>query len=175
MVARTPRGLVIIHTGDGKGKTTAALGMAVRAVGHGLRIAFVQFIKASSTGEHEALSRLAPNLQIFRMGRGLVIDEATPEHVAAAHEALAFVRTCLTDGQFDLVVADEILVAAGLNLLAREEVESLLAARPPAVHLILTGRGAWDALVERADLVTEMRLVKHPYQQGIEAQAGVEF
>ena len=174
MVAKSPQGLVIINTGDGKGKTTAALGMAMRAVGHGLRVVFVQFIKAWSVGEHEAAARLAPQLEIFRMGKGFV-GEATPEHRAAAHEALEFVRQCLTGGRHEMVVADEVLTAAGLGLLTHEEVEALLADRPREVHLVLTGRGAWDSLIEKADLVTDMRLIKHPYDKGVQAQEGVEF
>jgi len=175
MVAKTPHGLVIINTGDGKGKTTAALGMAMRAVGHNLRVAFIQFIKAWSVGEHEAALRLGPSLEIFRMGRGFVVGEPTPEHRQAAREALEFVRRCLREGQYRMVVADEILTAVGLGLLGREEVDALLGDRPSDVHLVLTGRGAWDSLIERADMVTDMRLVKHPFETGVVAQEGVEY
>jgi len=175
MVAKTPRGLVIVHTGDGKGKTTAALGMAMRAVGHGMRVAFVQMIKSGGVGEHLAAGRLAPNLEIFRMGRGFVIGEPDPEHIGAAREALEFVRNCLREGRYDMVIADEVLTAVGLKLLTVGDVESLLDDRRPEVHLVLTGRGAWQRLVDRADLVTEMRSVKHPYDKGAEAQEGIEF
>jgi len=157
MVAQTPRGLVIVYTGDGKGKTTAALGLAMRAVGRGLRVAFIQFIKAEAVGEHAAAGRLSPELEVFRMGHGFIVGPATPDHLAAAREALDFLRRCLRGGRYDMVVADEILDAVGLKLVAPEEAESLLADRPPAVHLVLTGRGAWPGLIERADLVTEMR------------------
>jgi cob(I)alamin adenosyltransferase len=175
MVAKLPQGLVIVNTGDGKGKTTAALGMAMRAVGHGMRVAFVQFVKAWSVGEHEAAGRLAPQLEIFRMGKGFVVGEATPEHRTAAREALEFVRECLTGGRYEMVVADEILTAVGLGLLTQADVERLLADRPREVHLVLTGRGAWDALLEKADMATDMRLIKHPYEKGVQAQEGVEF
>jgi len=175
MAAKMPRGLVIVYTGDGKGKTTAALGTAMRAVGHGRRVAFVQFIKARSVGEHEAAARLAPHLEIFRMGRGFVGGQPTDEHLKAAREALAFVRQCLNEGCYDMVVADEIFSAVKLKLISAEDVESLLADRPAAVHLVLTGRGAWPGLIERADLVTDMRLVKHPYEKGVRAQEGIEF
>jgi len=175
MVAKLPQGLVLVNTGDGKGKTTAALGLAMRAVGHGMRVAFVQFIKAWSVGEHEAAARLAPQLGVFRMGKGFVVGEATPEHLAAAREALEFVRQCLTGGRYEMVVADEVLTAVGLGLITQEEVEALLADRPQGVHLVLTGRGAWDSLVEKADMVTDMRLIKHPYDKGVVAQEGVEF
>jgi len=176
MAAKRPHGLVIVHTGDGKGKTTAALGMALRAVGHDQRVAFVQFIKARSAGEHEAAARLAPNLELHRMGKGFVVGGARgPEHRRAARDALEFVRQCLRAGRHDMVVADEVLTAVGLKLLAPEDVESLLADRPPHVHLVFTGRGAWDALIQKADLVTEMHLVKHPYEKGVMGQEGIEF
>lgn len=175
MVAGRTRGLVIVYTGDGKGKTTAALGLALRAVGHGLRVAFVQFVKAAETGEDAAAARLGPGLEFFRMGRGFVVGTPGPEHREAACEALARVRQCLEGGAYDVVVADEVLAAAGLGLLTRDEVAALLAERPPEVHLVLTGRGAWPELVERADLVTEMHSVKHPYDEGVAAQEGVEF
>jgi cob(I)alamin adenosyltransferase len=175
VVGVAKRGRIIVNTGDGKGKTTAALGMALRAVGHGMRVAFVQFIKAWSVGEHEAAARLAPELQVFRMGRGFVVGEPAPEHLAAAREALEFVRQCLRGGRYQMVIADEIITAVGLKLLTASEVESCLPDRPADVHLVLTGRGAWDSLVEKADLVTDMHLVKHPYEKGIMAQEGVEF
>ena len=175
MVAKLPHGLVIVNTGDGKGKTTAALGMALRAVGHNQRVVFVQFIKARSVGEHEAAARLGPNLELHRMGRGSVVGEPGPEHRRAAREALEFVRQCLRAGRHDMVVADEILTAVGLKLLAPEDVESLLPDRPPHVHLVFTGRGAWDSLIQKADLVTDMHLVKHPYEKGVMGQEGVEF
>jgi cob(I)alamin adenosyltransferase len=175
MVAKIPRGLVIVNTGDGKGKTTAALGMAMRAVGHGMRVAFIQFVKAWSVGEHEAAGRLAPELEVFRLGKGFVVGDPAPEHLAAAREALEFVRRCLVAGRYQMVVADEVLTAVGLKLISAAEVEDLLGARPPEVHLVLTGRGAWASLIERADLVTDMRLVKHPYEKGVTAQEGVEF
>jgi cob(I)alamin adenosyltransferase len=175
MVAQTPRGLVIVFTGDGKGKTTAALGLAMRAAGHGLRIAFLQFIKADAVGEHTAAERLAPELEIVRLGRGFVVGPPTPEHLAAAREAMDRVRQCLRGSGHDMVVADEILDAVGLKLITPEEVEALLSDRSPAVHLVLTGRGAWPGLIERADLVTEMRSVKHPFERGVGAQEGIEF
>jgi cob(I)alamin adenosyltransferase len=175
MAAKMTRGLVIINTGDGKGKTSAALGMAMRAAGHQMRVAFVQFIKAWGVGEHAAAARLAPYVEMFRMGKGFIVGEPTPEHREAARAALEHVRQSLRGGQYRMVVADEILTAVGLKLLTPADVESLLADRPRNVHLVMTGRGAWESLIEGADLVTDMRLVKHPYQKGIEAQEGVEF
>ena len=175
MAAETPRGLVIVYPGDGKGKTTAALGLAMRAIGHGVRVAVVQFIKEVVCGEHQVAGRLAPDLEIFRMGKGFVPGAPTAEHLAAAREALEFVRQALRGGRYGVVVADEVLTAVGLHLLTEAEVESLLADRPPPVHLVLTGRGAWPGLIDRADLVTEMRAVKHPFDKGVTAQPGVDF
>jgi cob(I)alamin adenosyltransferase len=174
MAAKVTQGLLIVNTGEGKGKTTAALGMALRCAGHEMDVAFIQFIKAWNVGEHLAAPRLAPFVKMFRMGKGFV-HEATPEHVAAAHEALEFTRKCLREHRHVMVVADEILMAAGLKLLTPEEVESLLPDRPTDVHLVMTGRGAWDSLIEKADLVTEMRMIKHPFQRGVPAQEGVEY
>jgi len=174
MASKQTRGLVIVFHGDGKGKTTAALGMGLRAAGHQMHVAVVQFIKAWNIGEHEAATHLLPYLKLYRLGQGFV-RETTPEHVAAATKALAFTRQCLAAGKLQMVVADEILTAVGLKLLTTEQAESLLNDRPPDVHLVLTGRGVWDSLIEKADLVTEMRLVKHPYDKGVEAQPGIEY
>ena len=178
MADRKRRGLVVVLTGDGKGKTTAALGMALRAVGGGLRVAMVQFVKARETGEHRAAARLAPDLQIHRRGLGFVPrrgEGPVEKHRAAAREALEFVRGLLSGGGHDMVIADEVLTAVGLGLVATEDVLGLLEDRPAEVHLVLTGGGAPQSVVDRADLVTEMRLVKHPYQTGVEAQEGIEF
>jgi len=175
MISGSARGIVVVNTGDGKGKTTAALGMAMRAVGHGMRVAFVQFVKAAAVGEHEAAKRLAPELEIFRMGRGWVAGEPGPDDLLAAREALDFTRACLGGGRYAMVVADEAVTAVGLNLLRRDEVESLLADRPAEVHLVLTGRGAWQSLTDRADLVTQMHSVKHPHEVGGGAREGIEL
>jgi len=175
MVAKTTNGLVIVNTGDGKGKTTAALGMAMRAVGHGMHVAFIQFIKAWNVGEHDAAARLAPELEVFRMGKGLVVGEPAPEHREAAQQAMELVRQSLRGGRYQMVVADEILTAVGLKLVTPQEVEALLADRPSDVHFVLTGRGAWPGLIERADMVTDMHLIKHPHDKGVMAQEGVEF
>lgn len=178
MMHETRRGLAIILTGEGKGKTTAALGLALRAVGHGLRVLVIQFLKARASGEHEAARRLAPDLEIRVMGRGFVPppeDPAFEEHRAAASEALRYTCEMLRNGEREMVVADEILTAVGLKVLEEEDVLSLLDARPRGVHLVLTGRGATERLVARADLVTEMRSAKHPCDAGAAAEPGIEF
>ncbi len=176
--APAPGGLVLVFTGDGKGKTTAALGQALRAVGHGLAVRVVQFIKARACGEHAAAERLAPALVIERLGRGFVVPGAPAGEAdahAAARAALDRCRTLLADGACDLLVADEVLTAARLGLLDEADVLALLEARPAPVHLVLTGRGATEAVRDRADLVTEMRLVKHPHQRGEPARPGIEY
>lgn len=174
------RGLVIVYTGEGKGKTTAALGMAVRAVGRGFKVLMIQFIKGSwHYGELEGVKALGPNFEITTGGKGFVgiVDDKLPfeEHQKAAAETLAFAKEKVTSGEYDLVILDEINNAVKGNLIPIEGVLDLLDARPPDVHLVLTGRAAHPAVIERADLVTEMREVKHPYQKGILAQVGIDY
>lgn len=176
------KGLVIVFTGNGKGKTTAAMGMGVRAAGNKMRVLAVQFIKGQwKTGEQAALQQLAPYFELRRMGKGFTIeglrDERIPpeEHQRAAQEALAMVREELASGGWDVVILDEILGAIKAGLVTLEQVLELVLLKPPMLHLVLTGRGAPPELVQVADLVTEMRPIKHPYEQGIPAQRGVEF
>lgn len=174
------RGLVMVYTGDGKGKTTAALGMAVRAVGRGFRVLMIQFIKGSwHYGELDGVKALGPNFEITTGGKGFVgiVDDTLPfeQHQQAAAETLAFAKAKVTSGGYDLVILDEVNNAVKGNLVPVEGVLDLLDARPPELHLLLTGRAAHPAILERADLVTEMREVKHPYQQGILAQVGVDY
>jgi cob(I)alamin adenosyltransferase len=176
----TPRGLVLVNTGDGKGKTTAALGTILRAVGYGYRCLIVQFIKGSWTyGEMKSIKRLEPEVEFHRMGKGFVgiMDDTLPreEHEKAAREALHFARERLASGEYQLVLLDEIFVAVQLNLITTEDVLSVLDARPPQTSLILTGRGAPAEIIERADTVTEMREIKHAYRKGILAQRGVDY
>ncbi|MDD5088603.1 MAG: cob(I)yrinic acid a,c-diamide adenosyltransferase [bacterium] len=175
-----PRGLVLVNTGDGKGKTTAALGTVLRAVGYGHRCLIVQFIKGSwMYGELKSIRRLEPEVEFHRMGKGFVgiVDDNLPrvEHEKAAREALAFAKEKLASGAYRLVLLDEIFVAVTLGLLAVSDVLDLLDARPAATTLILTGRGAPPEVIERADTVTEMREIKHAFRQGILAQRGVDF
>ena len=174
------RGLVLVNTGDGKGKTTAALGTVLRAVGYGHRCLIVQFIKGSwMYGELKSIKRLEPEVEFHRMGKGFVgiIDDNLPreEHEQAARAALQFAHEKLASGEYRLVLLDEIFVAIGLNLIRTEDVLRLLDARPPQTTLILTGRGAPAEIIERADTVTELREIKHAYRQGILAQRGVDF
>lgn len=174
------RGLVIVHTGNGKGKTTAALGTALRAVGHGLKVLIIQFIKGSwRYGELKSLKRLEPELELIRVGKGFVgiIDDKLPreEHVEAARKGLELAREKVVGGEYDLVILDELNYAVLGGLISIEDVLDLVRNKPSWVHLIITGREARPELIELADLVTEMREVKHPYQKGITAQRGIDI
>lgn len=172
------RGLVIVHTGNGKGKTTAALGLALRAVGQGLRVAMVQFIKGSwKYGELRAPEFL-PGFEIHPMGRGFVnlgAPSPDPQDVALARETLLAAREKVLSGRYGMVILDEVNYAVAYGLVPVQDVLSLISEKPPAVHLVLTGRDARPEIIEAADLVTEMREIKHPYRAGVKAQKGVEF
>ena len=185
MPASTRRGLLIVYTGNGKGKTSAALGAALRAVGHGWRVLIIQFFKGDWPivfGELESAKRLAPNLEVLQLGKGFVkhMGDTKPfdEHLAAAREAAQTARERITSGQYDLVILDELIYAidyAGVKLVSLGEVMRLLDARPPSLHLILTGRNAPQAIIDRADLVTDMQEIKHPWQRKIPAQQGIDY
>lgn len=174
------RGLVMVYTGNGKGKTSAALGALVRAVGYDWNACMIQFIKGSwHYGEMDGVKRLAPNVEFIQAGQGFykIVDDKLPEsvHRQAAQEGLLLAREKILSNRYDLVILDEINNTLQTGLLAEVDVLGLLDIRPPWLHLLLTGRGAPDALIARADLVTEMREVKHPYQQGLFAQKGIDF
>ncbi len=173
------QGLVMVYTGNGKGKTTAALGLALRAVGYDWHILMVQFIKGDwKYGELESYQRLAPNLELKRMGKGFVRilndDKPFEDHVAAAKAALQYVKDHL-NSDYDIIILDEINVAIHEGLVSSEEVLEVVRNRPKYLHMVLTGRYAPQELIDAADLVTEMREVKHPFQQGILAQPGVDY
>ncbi len=177
---KSEHGLVIVYTGDGKGKTTAALGMAFRAVGRGWRVLMIQFGKGSwHYGELDSVKRLAPDFEIVPMGRGfykILDDHYTEEqHRDAAEQALAFAQAQMLSGKYDLLILDEINGMVGAQLLTLEQIMRLLDERPEDLTVVLTGRNAAAELIERADLVTEMREIKHPYQKGILAQKGIDY
>ncbi|MGH9452585.1 MAG: cob(I)yrinic acid a,c-diamide adenosyltransferase [Terriglobia bacterium] len=174
------KGLVIVHTGPGKGKTTAALGLAFRAVGSGLKAIMVQFIKGSwHYGELDAAKMLGNDrFQILPMGRGFVkvgVEKPDPEDVRMVEEAWNFAKEKILGGAYDMVILDEINYAISYHMLSPKEVVRTLRAKPEMVHVVLTGRNAHPSIVECADLVTEMREIKHPYQRGIPAQRGIEY
>lgn len=173
-------GLLIVYTGDGKGKTTAALGAAFRALGYGWRICMVQFVKGTwKYGEIKSIANLGDQFELHRMGAGFykILDDDQPEevHRQAAAEAVELIIEKLRSEAYDLVIADELNVALGTGLIDEESFRRILKARPEHIHLIVTGRGAPDFLVEEADLVTEMKEIKHPYQQEIKAQPGIDY
>jgi cob(I)alamin adenosyltransferase len=173
------KGLVIVHTGNGKGKTTAALGLGLRAYGQGLKVFVVQFIKGGSRyGELAAINKLAPDFVIQPMGEGFIkgsTEDKMAEHRAAAEEALKTAQEAIVSGKWDMIILDEINYAVKFGLIAAEDVLALLQDKPPSLHLVLTGRDAHEKFIAAADLVTEMKEVKHPYQKGIKAQKGIEF
>ena len=175
------KGLVMIHTGDGKGKTTAALGLALRAYGAGLNVLILQFIKGrQNSGELVALEKLSKipaenKIEIRQCGLGFIDKNKFDEHKAAAESALEVVRAEILSANWNLIILDEILYAVKFQLLDAEKVLALIKIKPPQLHLVLTGRDAPQILIDAADLVTEMKLVKHPFQRGIKAQRGIEF
>jgi cob(I)alamin adenosyltransferase len=172
------RGLVQVFTGDGKGKTTAALGAVLRAVGHGLRVFIVFFIKGRyDAGEFSTLTKL-PNVKFASFGLRQFIyknRKINPEEKKQAEAALATAREAVSSDRFDLVVLDEINMALDFNLIKLDDVISLINNRPSHVELILTGRHADARLIEIADLVTEMVKVKHPFDKGVKARQGIEY
>lgn len=171
------KGLLIVFTGDGKGKTTAALGTAMRCCGHKLCSCMIQFVKGSwSSGEMVAVGCLKEFMEIHAMGRGFIKNgEGLEEHREAALKAWKFAKNVMASGRFDLVILDELTYPLNLKLLDEEEVISFLAHRREDLHVIVTGRNAPQSLIDAADLVTEMRDIKHPYDKGIFAQKGIDF
>ncbi len=168
-------GYVQVYTGDGKGKTTAALGLAVRASGHGLRTYIGQFMKGQRYGELEAL-RGHPHITVEQYGEvhHIYEDTVTADDVERAQRGLELARVAMLSGQYDILVLDEINVAIWFGLIGTEEVLAFLDGRPADVEVVLTGRRAPEELIKRADLVTEMVMVKHYYEQGVKARRGIE-
>ncbi|HEX6978454.1 MAG TPA: cob(I)yrinic acid a,c-diamide adenosyltransferase [Alphaproteobacteria bacterium] len=171
------RGLVIVHTGKGKGKSSAAWGMVMRCLGHGMRVGIVQFIKGAwETGEARFLQRFPDLVTIKTMGEGFTWEtQDRARDIASAGRAWDEARTMLRDPAFRFVVLDELNIVLRYGYLPLEPVLEALAARPADQHVVITGRNAPDALIEAADLVTEMTLIKHPFRAGVKAQPGVEF
>jgi cob(I)alamin adenosyltransferase len=178
-MSESRRGLLLINTGPGKGKTTAALGTAMRAVGNGMRVLMLQFLKGSwHYGELDAAAAFGENFVLKQMGRGFVKvggAETDPEDVRMVEAAWGEAREAIYSGEWDMVVLDEINYAINYKMLDAAVVAEALRGRPEMVHVILTGRNAHPLLVELADTVTEMREVKHAYTKGILAQRGIEY
>jgi cob(I)alamin adenosyltransferase len=175
-VHRLEKGLIEVYTGDGKGKTTAAFGLALRAIGRGLKVYIIQFIKGGfDYGELYIVDRL-PNLTLKAFGRGKFVTERPPAKadVELAQQALALAEKVVKAGEHDVVILDEINVAIHLNLVSMEQVMGIIRSKPSHMELVLTGRYAPPEILEVADLVTEMREVKHPYSKGFQARQGIE-
>lgn len=191
------KGYIQVYTGNGKGKTTAAMGLALRALGAGKKVLFLQFMKTETYSEHKILRGLAPNLTLKTLGKPFfVIKEGAlsaeelakwrqkavifppgqppQEYVDLLAAGMALAREAVTGNEYQVVILDELVVALHFGLVSWEAVESLLRAKAPAVELVLTGRGAGEELINLADLVTEMREVKHYYRQGVQARRGIE-
>lgn len=184
MTEETRKGLVIVYTGDGKGKTSAALGNVFRALGHGWCVLVIQFFKGDWPvvfGEIES-AKLHKHLEIFQLGKGFVkiMGDKKPfsEHKMAAKEAIEFAKKRIFSGDYDLVVLDEVNYAIdylNIRLVELKDVLEIIEKKPAKTHLILTGRNAKQEIIDRADLVTEMKEIKHPFKSGIQAQKGIDF
>ena len=171
------RGLLIVHTGKGKGKSTAAMGLAMRCIGHGIRVGIVQFVKGVwQTGERTVLARFPDLVTVKAMGEGFTWEtQDRVLDVAAAEAAWESAKAMIADADYGMVILDELNIVLRYAYLDAAAVIGALESRPPAKHVVVTGRNAPDALIEIADLVTEMTMVKHPFRSGVKAQAGVEF
>jgi cob(I)alamin adenosyltransferase len=180
LVPKRPTGLLVVITGHGKGKTTSALGMALRACGHGMRVCIIQFMKGDLyAGEWDGVRRLDCAIELVATGKGFCGIQGNPfsraEHRENAQEALDLARQRMDAGQLDLLILDEINNALHLKLVDLDQVLELLNERPKGMHLVFTGRDAPPELIERADTVSEVREIKHAYRKGIEPQPGIDY
>jgi cob(I)alamin adenosyltransferase len=171
------KGLLIVHTGKGKGKSTAAFGMVFRAIGHGFRVGVVQFVKGIwKTGERVVLDKFPDLVTVKAMGEGFTWEtQDRARDIAAARKAWEEAKAMIADPSYRMVLLDELNIVLRYDYLPLDEVVQVLASRPPEKHVIVTGRNAKDEIIEIADLVTEMEFVKHPFRSGVKAQAGIEF
>lgn len=171
------KGLIHVYTGNGKGKTTAALGLAMRAAGHGLRVSMIQFMKGRiNYGELET-AKLIPNFEIKQVGRPDFVsrENPDPEDIRLAQEGFEYAKTVISSGQYDMVILDEINVAMDFRLIPHHHVIALIEEKPETVELVLTGRECPPDVVEIADYVTEVVEIKHPYREGMKARIGIEW
>jgi cob(I)alamin adenosyltransferase len=173
----TRKGLIIVNTGEGKGKTTAALGVALRAAGHDFRVTMIQFIKGKwKTGEVRVASRLAPNFEIIPMGLGFTrLSKDLERDKAAAQNAWKLAKEKIASGQYNIVILDELPHAIAHGFVELDDVVQTLRSKLQMLHIVVTGRNTPKEIIEIADLVTEMRLIKHPYEKDVIAQRGIEF
>jgi cob(I)alamin adenosyltransferase len=174
----TRKGLVLVNTGSGKGKSTAAFGLALRALGQGLKVLILQFMKGrKNIGEIKALSRTGLPVEIKQFGRDVFFKSRTCEliDIYLATQGLATFYEAMESGRYDLIILDEIIMAVDFGLLKLETIKEAIAQKPTELHLILTGRNAPADIIAMADMVTEMREIKHHYSQGVAAQKGIEY
>lgn len=173
----TRKGLMMVFTGNGKGKTTAALGLTLRALGHEQRVCFIQFIKGSwQYGELQSVKKFSDLLDFHVMGRGFTWkSDDLEKDIAVARKAWDFSRTIIAENRHQLVVLDELTYLINYNMVEEQEIIDVLTGRDSAMHVVVTGRGAGEKLIHAADLVTEMREIRHPYHKGVKAQKGIEF
>ena len=171
------KGLIIVNTGDGKGKTTAALGLALRATGHDLKVSMIQFIKGKwKPGEVRAASRLAPNFEIMPMGLGFTwLSKDLDRDKAEAQKAWKLAKEKIASGQYNIVILDELPHAIAHGFVELDDVVETLRNKLEMLHIVITGSNTPEKIIQIADLVTEMRLIKHPYEDGVIAQRGIEF
>jgi len=171
------KGLLIVHTGKGKGKSTAAFGMVFRAIGNDMRVGVVQFVKGKwGSGERKVLEKFADQVKLATMGEGFTWEtQDRARDIAAARAALEKAKAMIADPELDMVLLDELNIVLRYDYLPIDEVLSVLTSRPAMKHVIVTGRNAPEALIEAADLVTEMEMIKHPFRSGVKAQKGIEF
>ena len=171
------RGLLILHTGTGKGKSTAAFGLVLRCLGHGMRVGIVQFVKGAwATGERTVLARFPDLVTMRAMGEGFTWEtQDRARDIAAARAAWELAKAMIADPGYRLILLDELNIVLRYDYLPVEEVVAVLKSKPRDLHVVVTGRNAKPELIEIADLVTEMKLVKHPFRAGVKAQAGIEF
>jgi len=169
------KGYIQVYTGDGKGKTTAAFGLAVRAAGAGLRVYIAQFVKGMKYGELDAMEKLSDCITIKQYGRDcFIFNEPDKEDIRAAREGLREVREIMCSGEYQVIILDEANIATYYNLFSVDDLLDFIKVKPEGVELVITGRKADPRIIEKADLVTEMKEIKHYYQKGVEARTGIE-
>ena len=171
---RLSRGYIQVYTGEGKGKTTAALGLALRAAGRGMRVVVIQFLKGETAGEHRFADKYHP-FEIIQLNKGNCFRQTFSELRPITEQTLSLAEEKLTQGDYDIIVLDEIFTAVSRELITTAQVIDLLDKKPENVELVLTGRKAPREVIERADLVTEMAAVKHPFSEGVKGRKGIEY
>lgn len=167
--------MIHVYTGDGKGKTTAAVGLAIRAIGNGLKVLFIQFIKGAHTGELEVFEKFPEFIDVYRCSTGFVYGSPEPSQIEFVKQCIKDIEEAIKTKHYDMIVFDELSVALNVRLISDEEVRKLIELIPSDTEVIITGRGAPEWLIEKADLVTEMKKLKHYFDTGITARRGIEY